>query len=71
MQLFRNDWLTTARHAFHSSGTRLAMFGARYGVVLQQAASRPFTPPVREDERSLIEHERAVLRYLAQQDRAA
>ncbi len=69
MYLFKSDWLHHSRQAFRAPAA--PVFARRYGPGAEMPHAPPVTPPVRTPELSAVEHERAVMRYLAQADRAA
>lgn len=69
MHLFKSDWLHQTRHSFRLP--TVPLFARRYGLVVDRASARPVTPPARTCELTTVEHERAVMRYLAQVERAA
>lgn len=73
MQLFKTEWLFEARPAMVGHEPRRLRFASRYGVA-RNRSTRPVCPPLQVEDApglSMIEHERAVLRFLAGYDRAA
>ncbi|MFC0676371.1 hypothetical protein ACFFGH_00720 [Lysobacter korlensis] len=73
MQLFKSEWLFEPHTAAAGRDMRPPRFTGRYGVRSARTAP-PVCPPLHMADApalSTIEHERAVLRFLASYDRAA
>lgn len=74
MQLFKSEWVFEPGAATTGSASRGPRFAPRYGMRRARIARPACPPPVQVTDApglSMIEHERAVLRFLASYDRAA